>query len=202
MRIGIMGGTFDPIHMAHLVLAEDARERLGLSYVLFIPTGDPWLKREKPLASPAERLRMVELAVESNAFFHALDVEVRREGPTYTADTLEYLRGDLTPQDELFFMLGMDSLAELPRWYRPNRVVELCSPVAFRRPGVSEHVLEAAMKAAPLLRRKLILMDTPLLDVSSTDIRQRVAEGRSIRYLVPDAVEEFIRENRLYQTYS
>lgn len=198
MRIGIMGGTFDPIHTAHLILADEARERLGLAYVLFMPTGDPWLKAEKPQTPPAVRLRMVELAVASNTFFRASDMEVRRQGPTYSVDTLELLDAELGPQHELFFLMGVDALVELPRWREPERVVELCTPVAFNRPGATQAKLEAVMKRLPLLRRKLVLLDGPVLEVSSSEIRQRVAEGRSIRYLVPDAVERFIRAEELY----
>ncbi|MBI2171825.1 MAG: nicotinate-nucleotide adenylyltransferase [Chloroflexi bacterium] len=198
MRVGIMGGTFDPIHTAHLVLAEEARERLGLAYVLFMPAGDPWLKVEKPRTPPEVRLRMVALAVASNAFFRASDIEVRRQGPSYTVDTLEALGAKLGPQHELFFLMGLDALAELPRWYRPERVVELCTPVAFSRPGASRDGPEAVVSKLPLLRRKLVLLDGPVLEVSSMEIRRRVAEGRSIRYLVPDAVEQFIRAEGLY----
>ncbi len=198
MRIGVFGGTFDPIHLAHLILAEEARERLGLAYVVFMPTGDPWLKREKPKTPGALRVRMAELATASNAFFRASGMEVRREGPTYTVDTLAALQKDLGPQDELFFLLGMDSLLDFPHWQEPARVVELCTPVAFRRPGAPEQRLDAVTKEVPLLRRKLVLLDAPLLEISSTDIRRRVAEGRSIRYLVPEAVEGFIREKGLY----
>ncbi len=199
MRIGLFGGTFDPIHLAHLVLAEEARERLNLTYVLFMPTGDPWLKREKPKTAGEQRLRMVELAVASNPFFFVSDMEVRRAGPTYTVDTLEALRQNLNPSDEICFLLGMDSLLDLPRWHEPGHVLEMCTPVAFRRPGATEQRLEAVKSEFPLLGDKLKLMDAPLLEISSTGIRQRVAQGRSIRYLVPEQVEGFIRESGLYR---
>lgn len=199
MRIGIFGGTFDPIHLGHLILAEQAREQLDLAQVLFIPTGDPWMKPEKPRTSPEMRLRMVELAVEANPAFKASDSEVRREGPTYTVDTLQALRATGDPADEYFFLLGMDSLAGLPRWRQASKVVELCTIAVFRRPGAPEQGVEAVVKELPLLKGKLVQLDTPVLEISSTDIRRRIASGRSIRYLVPQAVGAFIRANGLYQ---
>lgn len=163
-----------------------------------MPTGDPWLKAVKPRTSRDVRLHMVELAVESNPFFRASDIEVRRPGPTYTVDTLQKLAEDLGSDTELFFLLGMDSLAEFPKWRSPERVVQLCTPVVFRRPSASDGAPEAAIRKVPSLRRKLIVLDAPVFEVSSSEIRRRVAEGRSVRYLVPDAVERFISEQGLY----
>ncbi|MBI4339046.1 MAG: nicotinate-nucleotide adenylyltransferase [Chloroflexi bacterium] len=198
MRIGILGGTFDPVHLAHLIIAEEARERLDLEQVLFIPVGDPWLREEKPATPPRQRLAIVELAVRSNPYFHASDIEVCRPGPTYTVDTLEALHREWGPGAEAFFILGLDTLLELPRWRKPERLVELCTLVAFLRPGYPVERVEAVQAALPGLRDRLRLLEGPLIGISGTEVRRRVALGRSIRYLVPEPVEEFIREEGLY----
>jgi len=200
MRIGILGGTFDPIHIAHLIIAEEARVRLGLDQVVFMPAGEPWLKAEHPVTPGVLRLRMVRLAIVSNPSFQASAVEIERPGPTYTVDTLETLREEWGPEAETHFILGMDILEDLPRWKAPERLMELCTLVAFVRPEHSRSALGALETRLPGIREKVQVLNGPTIAVSGTEIRRRVAQGISIRYLVPDKVEQFIAEHGLYRS--
>ena len=196
MRIGVFGGTFDPIHMGHLVVAEDAREALGLDMVLFIPAGQPWFKSYRRITDSHHRLAMVRLAAESNPFFDVSDIEIRRSGPSYTVDTLVELQGQYT-NAEFIVILGVDALREIDRWHQPRLLFEMASVVGMARPGASldPSVLNAAIPGAS---NRMRLLDSALIDISGTDIRRRVAAGRSIRYRVPAEVERYINENRLY----
>ena len=202
MRSGILGGTFDPIHIAHLIIAEEARVSLGLEEVVFIPTGEPWLKSEGPVSPGRLRLQMARLAIDSNPFFRVSGLEIDRPGPTYTVDTLEALRQEWGPEAEMYFILGMDTLEDLPKWKEPERLLQLCSPVVFARPEHSQSVLEELESLLPGLREKVRFLDGPHMGISSTEIRGRVAQGRSIRYLVPPPVEQFIAEQGLYSNQS
>ncbi|MBI4199087.1 MAG: nicotinate-nucleotide adenylyltransferase [Chloroflexi bacterium] len=198
-RIGIFGGTFDPPHLAHLILAEEARQQLALDEVVFMPTGQPWMKA--PLSiSPADlRLEMVRLATTSNPFFWVSPLEVERAGPTYTVDTLVALRELWGPEAELFFLLGMDSLKLLPGWREPDRVLQLCTFVAFARPDHPLSSLAEVEARLPGLRERVQLVQGPCLGISGTEIRRRASEGLSIRYLVPPAVGRVIQAHGLYR---
>jgi nicotinate-nucleotide adenylyltransferase len=194
MRVGVLGGTFDPVHVAHLRLAEEAREALDLDEVLFVPAGDPWRKSERAIAAAAHRLAMLELAVEGNDDFAISDIELRREGPSYTADTLEALAGERL-DDEFWFIVGADALSDLPNWHEPARIV------AHARLAVAPREAQDANVAAltiPGISERIDTFSMPELDISSSDIRARVAGGRSIRYLVPDEVGAYIAEHGLY----
>ena len=196
MRIGVFGGTFDPIHLGHLVVAEDARIALELDKVLFIPAGQPWFKSYRQITEARHRLAMVRLAVEGNPSFDVTDIEIRRTGPSYTVDTLSELRGQYKDA-EFIVILGVDALREIDRWHQPRKLFELASVVGMARPGATldPSVLNAAIPGASSRMR---LLDSAQIDISGTDIRQRAAEGRSIRYRVPAAVERYICENGLY----
>jgi nicotinate-nucleotide adenylyltransferase len=197
-KIGLLGGTFDPIHMAHLLIAEDAREMLGLDTILFIPAGKPWLKADQKVSESEHRLAMVELAISSNPHFGVSDIEVKRPGPTYTVDTLEQLRVEYDPNTEIHLILGMDSLKELARWRSPEQLFDLSTIVGISRPGqvdIKPHILESIAEG---VSGKVILIPGPSVGISGTDIRDRVANGRSIRYRVPEAVESYILEHGLY----
>ncbi|MFQ5860658.1 MAG: nicotinate-nucleotide adenylyltransferase, partial [Dehalococcoidia bacterium] len=135
MRIGLLGGTFDPIHLAHLLIAEEARVKLDLEEVVFVPTGEPWMKAGQPLSPGEHRLNMVRLATATNPFFRVSSVELDRPGPSYTVDTLEILRQEMGHEVEFCFLLGLDSLKSFHRWKEPARVLELCTLVAVARPG-------------------------------------------------------------------
>ncbi len=195
MNIGFLGGTFDPVHVAHLVLAEQARDQLALDQVLFIPAGDPWRKSHRAITAAEHRLAMLRLAIEGNGAFAISDIELRREGPTYTADTLEALAGERL-DDAFWFILGADALADLPNWREPERIVKHAMLAVAPR-DVRE--VNAAELNIPALAGRLQLFDCPRLAISSTEIRERAAAGRSIRYLVPDAVAAYIEQHNLYR---
>ena len=199
MRTGVLGGTFDPVHLGHLLIAEEARVSLGLDDVLFIPAGQPYFKTGQPVSEACHLLAMVELAVASNPHFTASDIEIGRPGPTYTVDTLTELRKRLGGGHELLLIVGMDSLADLERWRRPEDILALSVVVGLARPGADvpdERTLERIRSQAP---GRLQLLDEPLVGISASDIRRRVAEGLSIRYAVPEPVEEYIYRHRLYK---
>jgi len=199
MRVGILGGTFDPVHLGHLIIAEEARVRLELDRVIFIPTGHPWLKEQQPVASGEDRLRMVELAIVSNSSFQVSSNEVDRGGPTYTVDTLQELEQELGSASELHFILGMDALEQFDRWKEPDKLLELCRLAIVNRPGHQAVDVNDLVGRYPQAGTRLTLLNVPRIEISSTEIRQRVAEGRSIRYLVSDSVEGYISEHKLYR---
>jgi len=200
MRIGILGGTFDPIHIGHLIIAEESRIRLGLDRVLFIPAGQPQLKAEPPVASALDRLNMVQLAMVGNDHFAVAHNEVDRPGPSYTVATLGELSRQLGENTELYFILGIDALQQFHRWKDPERVLELCKLAVVQRPGGQDFELQELFTRYTQAVDKVVVLPSPLIDISATDIRRRVAAGLSLRYLVPDAVERYIREHGLYHT--
>lgn len=198
MEIGLLGGTFDPIHLGHLIIAEAVRENLGLSRVLFVPAGQPWLKATREITAPEHRLKMVELAIESNPYFAVSTYELDRPGPSYSVDTVAFLRDEIGPDAGLYFIVGADALAELPRWKEPAKLAALCRIVGVGRPGAPKPDLPALEKAVPGVSTLINLLDVAQIGISSTKIRELVKNGRSIRYLVPLSVEEYIYENKLY----
>ena len=197
-KIGLLGGTFDPIHIGHLLIAEDAREALGLDTVVFIPAGRPWLKANQSVTDPQHRLAMVGLAIGPNPHFQVSDIEVRRQGPTYTVDTLEQLQQDYSPNTEKFLILGMDSLNELARWRSPERLFDLCVVVGVSRPGQEEIDIDKLESIAEGASGKIVLISGPSVGISGTNIRDRVVHGKSIKYRVPVDVESYILEHGLY----
>ena len=198
MNIGVLGGTFDPVHVGHLVIAEEARLRLGLSQVVFVPAGQPWLKQDRDISSGEHRLEMIRLAIAPNAFFRASTVDLERPGPSYTVDTLAALKRELGQEANLYFILGLDALAGLPTWKEPQKIVELCYLVAARRSEAMDVNMDSIERSIPSISSRIIILDNPLIDISSSEIRQRVAEGKSIHEMVPDVVERYIRERGLY----
>jgi nicotinate-nucleotide adenylyltransferase len=195
MNVGILGGTFDPIHIGHLVLAEQAGEQLALDHVLFIPAGDPWRKSHRAITPAEHRLAMLRLAVEGNGAFGISDIELRRDGPTYTADTLEALAGERL-DDAFWFILGADALADLPNWRDPERLVRHAMLAVAPREA---QAVDVAQLAIPALAGRVTTFDCPRIDISSTEIRARAAAGRSIRYLVADPVYAYIETHSLYR---
>lgn len=188
-RIGLLGGTFDPPHLGHLIVAEVARVRLELDEVQFVVAGAPWMKEEW---SPAEdRLRMVELAIADTDAFVVNRTEVDREGPTYTADTLEELHS-ADPDCELFFLLGADAAQRLDEWKQIEQALDQATFVVVTRPG---YTLDPH---APMTDRVRTL-EVPQIGISSTDLRRRFREGDAVRYQLPDVVETYIRERQLYE---
>ena len=201
-KIGVLGGTFDPIHLGHLIVAGDIRQKLGLGEVLFVPAGRPWLKlkEEKPISAAEHRLAMVRLAVASNAYFKVSTLEINRPGLSYSIDTILQLKAKLGAKAETYFIVGPDALAELHMWKDPARLVELCQVVGIGRPGHTRTDLHTLESSIPGVSRRIMLVDVPQIDISATEIRNRVAQGLSIRYLVPEAVEKYIAEHRLYMS--
>jgi nicotinate-nucleotide adenylyltransferase len=195
-RLGVFGGTFDPIHLAHLVLAEQAREQLRLDQVLFMPAFIPPHKMGRTLSPPKVRLEMAELAVAGHPNFEVGDLELRRTGPSYTVDTLRTLR-EQHPSAELFLLLGGDSLADFPTWREPREILSLAKLGVMKREGSPPPEQPTGWEAE--LAERVTFIEAPLLAISGTDLRRRVSEGRSIRYFVPAAVEAFINANKLYQ---
>lgn len=194
-RLGILGGTFDPPHVAHLVLAEQARTQLGLEQVLFCPAGQQPLKSEQAVTPVEQRVAMVQLAIADQPCFGLSRLDIDRPGPHYTADLLALVQRQY-PGYELYFLMGADSLGDILRWRNPDRIVAQAWLVVARRPGVE--LDEAALGKIRGLRERLIWLDTPWLDIAATDIRRRIQAGMSIRYLVPPAVEAYILQNKLY----
>ena len=197
-RVGIMGGTFDPIHLGHLVIAEAAREELALSEVIFIPAAQPPHKPGRKVAASAHRLRLVQLAVEGNPFFRALDVEMRREGPSYSYDTLRDLVETHGESVDFYFIVGGDEISAIFTWHRVAELFSLCHFVAARRKGSSLSLDEVRTHLGEEALSCIRLVQAPELEISSTDIRRRLQEGRSIRYLVPEKVEAYIYKEGLY----
>lgn len=194
--VGILGGTFDPIHHGHLVIAEEAREALGLERVLLVPAATPPHKPDRPLTSPEHRLAMTELAIAGNPAFSVSAIEVERDGTSYTVDTLEALaREGIT---EPWFILSAEALAEFPSWHRPDRILELCRLAVVPRSG--HEMLDAAWvrEHFPGREARLRFLPGPLLPISGSVVRRRAAAGRSVRYLVPDAVAGYIADHALY----
>jgi nicotinate-nucleotide adenylyltransferase len=197
VNVGILGGTFDPIHIGHLVVAEEARTKLGLSEVLFVPAGQPWLKQARDITPAAHRVEMVRRAIADNPYFKLSTLEVDHPGPSYTVDTLTLLHDQLSSESRLFFILGRDTLAELPLWKEPRKVIQLCRLVVPPRLGSRD--LRHLEEAIPGMLDKVIQLDMPVIGISSSEIRHRIAQGLPIRYLVPSAVEKYIAEHRIYQ---
>ena len=198
MNIGVLGGTFDPIHIGHLVVAEEARIKLGFSEVLFVPAGRPWLKLDRNITPAVHRVEMVRRAIADNPYFKLCTLEVERAGPSYTVDTLTMLQKQLGSEASFFFILGRDTLAELPLWKEPQKLVQLCRLVVPPRLGSKD--LKHLNAAIPGLLDKVIQLDMPVIGISSSEIRQRIAQGLPIRYLVPPEVEKYITEHKIYST--
>lgn len=202
MRIGVFGGTFDPVHLGHLVLAEQCRDQARLDQVWFVPAARPPHKQDTALTPFSQRVEMLELALAGHAAFRIEQIEKDRPGPSFTVDTLEVLqRRDSS--GELFLLLGSDSILDLPHWREPARIIELATLLIWPRPSYpiwSEESLRSALHAAPEVPFRLQVIHGPLIDISSRDLRQRVANGRTIRYLVPRAVQVYVENHRLYRS--
>ena len=192
-RLGVMGGTFDPIHYGHLVTAEEALEQFELEGVLFVPTGRPWMKEHEGVSPPEDRYLMTVIATASNPLFSVSRIEVDRDGPTYTVETLRSLKADLDA--DLFFVTGADAILEMLQWKEPEELFELAHFIAATRPGYDIAGFEVPAHA----KDAVSVMNIPALAISSTDIRSRVQAGGPIRYLVPEGVKSYIEKAGLYR---
>jgi nicotinate-nucleotide adenylyltransferase len=195
-RLGVMGGTFDPLHHGHLVTAEEALWQFHLDEVVFVPTGQPWMKADREVSPAEHRYLMTVIATASNPHFSVSRIEVDREGPTYAVDTLRELRQQRAGDVELFFITGADAMLEILQWKDPEEVLEQAHFIAATRPGYDIARFE---KEAPTSHPRVSVMDIPALAISSSDIRRRVRDGEPIRYLVPEGVNTYIRKFRLYR---
>lgn len=201
-RVGLLGGTFDPIHFGHLVIAEEVRTVLHLAEMVFVPAGHPPHKPGRIVTEAQHRLAMLELAIASNPHFTISLVDLERPGPSYTVETLQVLRQQWGAQTAIYFVIGGDSLEDLLAWYDPAGILQqLTALVAVQRPGYEEaagyrDTLEARL---PGIKQRLIMVQAPQLDISATDLRRRIAEGRPIKYQTPEAVERYIIEYGLYR---
>lgn len=197
-RIGVLGGTFDPIHNGHLAAADDVAWRLSLDTILFVPNRRPPHKQDQHISEPRHRAAMVELAIAGNPRFAASDVELRREGLSYTIDTLRELQARW-PGTDLVFLVGCDALPHLHTWHQPEGILEEFGLVVMARPTGSPVDWGALTERFPGIRERVEVVDVAELDISARDIRKRVAEGAPIRYYVQPAVERYIRLHRLYR---
>ncbi len=198
MNIGVLGGTFDPIHYGHIIVAEEVKNRLNLAEVIFVPTGQPWLKAAVPVTPAEHRLQMLSLALADIPYFKLSTIEIERTGPSYTLDTMLELREKIGSEDELFFILGWDKLYELPQWQEPSLLIQTCYLVAVPRPGCSRPKLKSLEAMVPGISQLVMLLDKPKIEISASEIRERVVQGLSVRHLVPEPVNRYIKEHRLY----
>jgi nicotinate-nucleotide adenylyltransferase len=199
MKIGVLGGTFDPIHYGHLRLAEALREQLELDTVLFVPNQISPLKTDHPPTSGEKRAQMVTQAIAGNPKFAVWLGELEKPGVSYTIETLRALK-TLYPDDSLYFLVGMDAVADLEKWREPEAVLSLAQMVAGVRPGTSE--ADARQRLPDVWERQILFVPTSALDVSSTEIRQLARQDRSLSYLMPPSVVDFIQEHGLYKALS
>jgi nicotinate-nucleotide adenylyltransferase len=196
-RIGVMGGTFDPIHLGHLVAAEEARWQFDLDRVVFVPAGRPW---QKPVGvtPPEDRYRMTVIATASNPAFTVSRLEIDHPGPTYTIDTLRRLRAELEDGTRLYFIIGADAVLQILTWKEPDQVLAEAEFIAATRPGFD---LDRLVSQVPDADDRVHRMEIPALAISASDIRARVARGAPIHYLVPDGVARYIHKHGLYRDH-
>lgn len=197
-RVGIMGGTFNPIHLGHLIIAEAAYEAYNLDEVLFVPSGVSYMKDQSEILDAKKRVHMTGLAIEDNPHFALSTIEIDREGNSYSYETLEELKKQ-NPDVEYYFILGADSLLYLEKWKNPDRLMATCTLLTAVRDDCDEEKIQDAIKyLQDKYDAKIVLLPTPRLDISSTMIRKRVQDGKSIRYMVPDSVIDFIQKHDIY----
>jgi nicotinate-nucleotide adenylyltransferase len=199
--IGILGGSFDPIHVGHLRIAEEARLTLGLDRVTFVPAGFQWMKEGTDVAPAADRLEMVKLATAENDKFDVSDIEIRRHGPSYTVDTLRAVNEEFGSDTDVYFILGQDAFVGLNLWNRPRELIELCRLAVMPRvDGADVDLADLETKVPGVSERTTVLKDAPRIEVSSSELRARLERGESVRYLVPEAVAAYITRRGLYRS--
>ncbi|MBR6770001.1 MAG: nicotinate-nucleotide adenylyltransferase [Lachnospiraceae bacterium] len=198
-RIGIMGGTFNPIHFGHLLLAEQARDSFGLDQILFIPSGHPYMKEQQMVTDRYLRLEMTRLAICENPFFQLSDMEVKRQGPSYTFQTLADLK-EQSPETDFYFIAGADSIFDMEKWKQPAAIFRDCTVLAaVRDQAVHPSLEKEILRLQQQYKARIETIPMKEVGISSTDIRNRLKEGRSIRYMVPDQVIAYIEKNHLYR---
>jgi nicotinate-nucleotide adenylyltransferase len=200
MKIGVLGGTFDPVHRGHIMVAEEARASLTLSRLLMVPAGSPPFKGYKPIASAEHRLAMLRLAVAGMTGIEVSTIEIERPGPSYTVDTIAALRKQYGKDDEIYFIIGRDSLEQFPDWREPARIISLCMLAAVPRPGWDQPDMQVMEGRLPGISERIVFLEKPRVDISASAIRKMVADGKSIESLVPEPVAEYIQQHKLYRT--
>lgn len=197
MKIGILGGTFNPIHIGHLIMAEYIRESIPLDKVIFIPVGEP--PHKKHTERSEDRFNMVKIAIESNPFFDISSIEMDRKGSSYTIDTIKQL-DTIYPEDKLYFIIGADSLLDIMNWHKAEKLLQIVDFIVVGRNSLDkDHIVKNIENLTSKYGANIIFLETPSIEVSSTEIRKRVKEHKSIRYLVPNSVREYIIERNLYK---
>ena len=199
MKIGVLGGTFDPIHNGHLAIAEEARAYLNLNEVIFLPAGQPWMKSDRSISPARHRTAMIGLALQARPYFKTSTIEIEHQGPSYSVNSIAELKTQAVEPTDWYFILGWDNLSKIPQWREPAKLIEMCFLAAVPRPGYERPNMKKLEAALPGIAKKVILMDKPRLEISATDIRNKAAQGLPISGLVPEAVEKYIKENGLYR---
>lgn len=197
-KIGIIGGTFDPIHIGHLIIAQSAFEELGLEKIIFMPSGNPPHKNKKNITDAIRRLEMVKLAIDNNKNFVYSDFEIKREGLIYTSDTLRLIK-EQHNNYELYFIVGADSLFDIEKWHEPDKIFRLCKLVVADRDDSNETIIKKKDFLCQKYNAEIFYIKSPLVNVSSSYIRNCILNSKSIKYLVTDEVENYIRNNKLYE---
>ena len=198
MRTGVLGGTFDPVHRGHILVAEAARDALSLSEVLVVPTGQPMLKANKRITAVEHRLAMLRLAVAGIPWIKVSNMEIERHGPSYTVDTIAVLRKQRGAGDDIYFIIGWDGLEHFIEWREPERVISMCFMAVVPRPGFTRPDICTLENRLPGITDRVVFLDKPLTDINSTAIREKAAKGESIDNLVPGPVADYIKEHKLY----
>jgi nicotinate-nucleotide adenylyltransferase len=201
-RVGLYGGSFNPIHHGHLIIARRVAEKLNLARVIFLPSATPPHKEGESLIEPCHRAEMVRLAIAGEPLFDFSDYDLNRTGPSYTLETIAHFKQTLPAETELFWIIGADWLMTLDTWYKAVELVDACTIVTAARPGWERPDLSALstkLNDAQIAKLREYILDTPRIDISATDLRARVAAGQSIRYLVPESVRTYIEMFRLYR---
>ncbi len=199
MKIGVIGGTFDPIHRGHLAVADEAYHQIHLGKVIFLPAGHPYFK-DAAVISPAEdRVNMVKLAIAGHPAYQISLMEIQRPGPSYAVESMAQMKSKLSPEDELYFIMGWDSLMTLHLWFEADRLIKICRIVAAPRPGYPKPDVSLLERGLPGISQRAIVMEKPLVDISATDIRERVRQGLPVDDMVPPEVSRYIRERGLYR---
>ena len=199
MKLGVLGGTFDPIHIGHLLIAQEALERVPLDRVIFVPARDPWLKGNRPITLAETRFEMVRLAIEENPAFQVSRVDLERSGPTYSVDTLRDVKAACPTDTQLYFIMGLDSLWDFPRWKDPAGILSLSRLLVFSRPGAKGAGLARVCREVPGLKERSTIFKEVVIDINSTELRERVKRGLTLRYWVPEPVARYIQAKGLYQ---
>jgi|WetSurMetagenome_2_1015567.scaffolds.fasta_scaffold157900_2 nicotinate-nucleotide adenylyltransferase len=199
-KIGVIGGTFDPVHLGHLAVADEAMRQVGLAEMIFVPAGHPYFKAAARISSAEHRIKMLELAIANMPHYKISLLEIQRPGPSYAVETIAKMKSQFKTEDEIFFIMGWDSLLTLPRWEQPEWLISLCKIIAAPRPGFSKPDINLIEKDLPGISQRTIVMEKPQVDISATEIRERVRRGLPIEDMVPPLVARYIKENRLYMT--